>query len=112
MIPAPGVMHASPVIMPCTAPITEGFPKKMTSKVVHTRRLVAAEMFVFSTAIEAVRFAAYGAPPLNPDHPIHNNPAPASISSTLFGGNLSLSLFNLGPTCTIYQCCHHQKPSC
>jgi len=108
MIPAPGVMHARPVIMPCTAPITEGFPNTMTSKVVHTRRLVAALMFVLSTAIEDATFAAYGAPPLNPDHPIHNNPAPASISSTLFGGNLSLSLFNLGPTCTIYQ---YHKPT-
>jgi len=70
----------------------------MTSREVQTRRLVAAQMLVFTTAIEASTLAAYGAPPLNPDHPIHSNPPPASISSTLFGGNLSLSLFNLGPT--------------
>ena len=113
-IPAPGVMHTSPVIMPWTAPITEGFPKKATSREVHTRRLVAAHMFVFNTAMEDAVFAAYGAPPLKPDHPIHSNPAPASISSTLFGGNLSLSLFSLGPTCTyIHMCCgRSQKPSC
>jgi hypothetical protein len=72
----------------------------MTSRVVHTKRLVAAQMFVFNTAIEAATFAAYGAPPLKPDQPIHSNPEPASMSNTLFGGNLSLSLFILGPTCT------------
>lgn len=94
-------MHTSPVIIPCTAPITDGFPKNMTSRDVQTRRLVAAHMFVFNTAIEASMFAAYGAPPLNPDHPIHSSPAPASISKTLLGGNLSLSLFSLGPTYTI-----------
>ena len=65
--PAPGVMHARPVIIPCTAPITDGLPKKTTSRVVHTRRLVAAEMFVFNTATEAAMLAAYGAPPLNYD---------------------------------------------
>nr|GMC95408.1 hypothetical protein Iba_chr05cCG8260 [Ipomoea batatas]GMC99716.1 hypothetical protein Iba_chr05eCG8350 [Ipomoea batatas] len=54
----------------------------MTSRVVQTRRLVAAEILVFRTAKEAVRFAALGAPPLKPDHPIHRSPAPASISST------------------------------
>lgn len=100
ILPAPGVIHTSPVIIPWTAPITEGLPKKTTSREVHTRRLVAAQMFVFNTAIEDATFAAYGAPPLNPDQPIHNNPAPASISNTLFGGNLSLSLFILGPTYT------------
>ncbi|PON53828.1 hypothetical protein PanWU01x14_199900 [Parasponia andersonii] len=41
----------------------------------------------------------YGSPPLNPVHPSHNNPAPASIRRMLFGGNLSLSLFSRGPTC-------------
>lgn len=98
-LPAPGVTQASPVIIPWTAPITDGFPKNMTSRQVHTSRLVAALMLVFSTATEAVMLAAYGAPPLKPDHPIQSSPAPASMSSTLFGGNLSLSLLSLGPTC-------------
>jgi len=60
---------------------------------------VAAQMLVFSTAIDESVFAAYGSPPLKPAHPSHSSPAPANISSTLFGGNLSLSLFDLGPTC-------------
>ena len=45
-------MTTSPVIMPCTAPITEGFPNTATSKQVHINRLVAAQMLVFTTAIE------------------------------------------------------------
>ena len=44
--------------------------------------------------------AAYGAPPLNPDHPIHSSPAPVSMSSMLLGGNLSRSLGSRGPTYT------------
>jgi hypothetical protein len=92
-------MHTSPVIMPCTAPITEGLPKKMTSRQVQVRRLVAALTFVFSTAIEAVMLGEYGAPPLKPAQPSHSSPPPAIMRSMLFGENLSLSLFNLGPTC-------------
>lgn len=57
-LPAPGVMQASPVIIPWTAPMTEGFPKKITSRVVHMRRLVAALMFVLRTATEASILAA------------------------------------------------------
>jgi hypothetical protein len=83
--------------------MTEGFLKKMTSSQVHTRRLVAAQMLVLRTAMEESILAVYGSPPLNPAHPIHSNPAPANISSTLFGGNLSLSFVDLGPTCIIYK---------
>lgn len=98
-LPAAGVMQTRPVIMPWTAPMTEGFLKKMTSSHVHTRRLVAAQMLVLRTAMDESVLAVYGSPPLNPAHPIHSSPAPASISSTLFGGNLSLSFFDRGPTC-------------
>ena len=83
--------------------MTEGFLKKMTSSQVHTRRLVAAQMLVLRTAMEESILAVYGSPPLNPAHPIHSNPAPANMSSTLFGGNLSLSFVDLGPTCIIYK---------
>jgi hypothetical protein len=97
-LPAPGVMTTRPVIMPWTAPITDGFPNTNTSKPVHTNKLVAAQMFVLMTARDAIRLEATAAPPLNPAHPIHSNPAPASISKTLLGGNLSRSFVNLGPT--------------
>lgn len=98
MVPAPGVMQTRPVIIPWTAPITDGLPKNTTSSDVQMRRLVAAHMLVLRTATEAVMFAAYGAPPLNPDQPIHSRPAPASMSRTLFGENRSRSLLSLGPT--------------
>jgi hypothetical protein len=99
MVPAPGVMQTRPVIMPCTAPMTDGLRKKMTSRQVHMRRLVAAQTLVLSTATDAAMLAAYGAPPLNPAHPIHSSPPPAIISRMLFGENRSRSLFSLGPTC-------------
>lgn len=91
-------MQTRPVIIPCTAPMTEGLLKKMTSSHVHTKRLVAAQMLVLRTAMDESVLAAYGSPPLKPAHPIHSNPDPANVSTTLFGGNLSLSFFTLGPT--------------
>uniref|UniRef100_J3M810 Uncharacterized protein n=1 Tax=Oryza brachyantha TaxID=4533 RepID=J3M810_ORYBR len=91
-------MQTRPVIMPCTAPITDGLRKKMTSRQVHMRRLVAAQTLVLSTATDAAMLAADGAPPLNPAHPIHSSPPPAIISRMLFGENRSRSLFSLGPT--------------
>ncbi|BAS87275.1 Os03g0838450, partial [Oryza sativa Japonica Group] len=97
-VPAAGVMQTRPVIMPWTAPTTEGFLKKMTSRHVQTMRLMAVQMLVLRTAMEATELAAYGPPPLNPAHPIHSNPAPVSVNSMLFGGNLSLSFYETGGT--------------
>ena len=101
-------MTTSPVIIPCTAPMTDGLPNTSTSKHVHTNKLVAAQMLVFMTAREAIRLADSAAPPLNPAHPIHSSPAPANISNTLLGGNLSRSFVSLGPTC-IQQAQKHDK---
>ncbi len=58
IIPAAGVMTTRPVIMPCTAPITDGLPKKTTSNTVQTRRLMAAQMLVLMTAMEESMLAA------------------------------------------------------
>ncbi len=99
ILPAAGVMTTSPVIMPCTAPMTDGLLKKMTSSKVHTRRLMAAQMLVLMTAMEESMLAEYGSPPLNPAHPNHSSPAPVNMSNTLLGGKRSLSFVNLGPTC-------------
>ncbi len=98
ILPAAGVMTTRPVIMPCTAPMTDGLPKKMTSSKVHTRRLMAAQMLVLMTAMEESMLAEYGSPPLNPAHPNHSSPAPVNMSNTLLGGKRSLSFVNLGPT--------------
>lgn len=99
-------MQTRPVIIPCTAPMTEGLLKKMTSSHVHTKRLVAAQMLVLRTAMDESVLAAYGSPPLKPAHPIHSNPDPANVSTTLFGGNLSLSFFTLGPTWNSINVCY------
>ena len=98
--PAAGVMQTRPVIMPCVAPITEGFSKKIMSSKSHVSRLVAVHTWVLRTARDASALTEKGSPPLNPVHPIQSRPAPASISRMLFGGNLCLSLLALGPTCT------------
>lgn len=55
--PAAGVMHTKPVIMPCVAPITEGFPKKIMSRKSHTSKLVAAHTCVLMTARDASMLA-------------------------------------------------------
>ncbi len=44
--------------MPCTAPMTDGLPKKMTSRIVHVRRLMAAHTLVLMTAMEESTLAA------------------------------------------------------
>jgi len=68
--PAAGVMATRPVIIPWTAPMTEGFLKKMMSMTVQTRRLIAVAMLVLITAAPASGLAAYGSPPLKPFQPI------------------------------------------
>jgi hypothetical protein len=97
-LPAAGVMTTRPVIIPCTAPMTEGLLNTSTSKLVHISKLVAAHMFVLMTAMEESMLAENGSPPLKPAHPSHRRPAPASMSNTLLGGKRSRSFVNLGPT--------------
>lgn len=97
-LPAAGVMTTRPVIIPCTAPMTEGLLNTSTSKLVHINKLVAAHMFVLMTAMEESMLAENGSPPLKPAHPSHRRPAPASMSNTLLGGKRSRSFVNLGPT--------------
>lgn len=92
-------MQTKPVIIPCTAPITEGLPEKNVSRMSQVSKLVEAQTWVLRTARDASVLATYGSPPLNPVQPIQSRPAPASIRMMLFGGgNLSLSFSVLGPT--------------
>lgn len=65
-----------------------------------TKRLVAVQIWVLSTAREVILPAARGDPPLKPVHPIHKKPAPANICSILLGGKCCLSCEFLGPTYT------------
>jgi len=52
------VIATRPVIMPWTAPITEGFLKKIMSNEVHMSKLTAVARFVFKTAAPASGEAA------------------------------------------------------
>ena len=95
IVPAAGVMQTKPGIMPCVAPITEGFPKKRITKkepseqasgrtdvcVKDGQRCVYANSIRISTV---------------------ESSAPVSIRITLFGGNLSLSFTALGPPASFH----------
>lgn len=56
-VPAAGVMQTKPVIMPCTAPITEGFPKTNVSRMTQVSKLVAAQTCVLRAASDASTLA-------------------------------------------------------
>ena len=58
---------------------------------------MAVQILVFKTATPASGEAAYGSPPLKPFHPVHNMPAPASISVTLEGLASTRSISRRGP---------------
>jgi len=51
-------MQTRPVIMPWTAPMTEGLVKTIMSRESQTRRLVAVQRWVFKMAMDASRLAA------------------------------------------------------
>lgn len=91
-------MQTSPVIIPCTAPMTELLRYTAMSSDSHTRRLVAVHTCVFSTASDVIWFAASGEPPLKPVQPIHKKPAPPNMLMMLLGGKCCLSCECLGPT--------------
>ncbi|BAT12306.1 Os11g0105350 [Oryza sativa Japonica Group] len=97
-----GVMHTRPVIMPCTAPTTDGLPRTATSQQTQATMLVVAQMCVLSTATDESVLAEKGSPPLKPVHPIHRMPAPATITTRLpplaVAISSSSSSFLLGPT--------------
>ncbi len=95
--PAAGVMATKPVIIPCTAPMTDGLLKKMRSIMTQTRSETAVQIFVLSTATPASGEAAYGSPPLKPFHPVHKIPAPTSMRVTLLGFASTRSAGMRGP---------------
>ena len=77
--------------------MTDGFLKKMISMIVHVSKLIAVQIFVFSTATPASGEAAYGSPPLKPFHPVHRIPAPTNMRVTLDGLASTRSLSRRGP---------------
>ena len=95
--PAAGVIATKPVIMPCTAPMTDGLLKKMRSMIVQVSRDTAVHRLVFKTATPASGDAAYGSPPLKPFQPVHRIPAPTNMRVMLLGFASTRSAGSRGP---------------
>jgi len=79
-------MVPSPATIPVTIPSTEGLPWRTHSMPIHAREPAAAEMWVTSMAMPASPFAASAEPPLKPNQPTHNIPAPVTVMVRLWGG--------------------------
>src|SRR5512143_3477161 len=84
--PDAGVIVPRPATIPVTAPSALGLPNRIHSATNHTKAPADAEMCVTSIAIAASPFAASALPPLKPNQPTHNMPAPATVNVMLCGG--------------------------
>jgi hypothetical protein len=80
-------MVPSPATMPVTMPSTEGLPWRSHSMPIQASAPAAADMWVTSIAMLALPLAASADPPLKPNQPTHNMPAPATVSVRLWGGS-------------------------
>ena len=78
-------MATRPTTAPIAAPIAEGLSPLMASKATHVTIAVAAAVLVFKNADTAIPSAASELPPLNPNHPSHNNAAPSNTNGTFAG---------------------------
>ena len=79
-------MVARPATIPVTAPSTLGLPKRIHSATIQTNAPAAADMCVAAIAMAASPLAASALPPLKPNHPTHNMPAPMTVKVRLCGG--------------------------
>src|SRR5512142_1966703 len=82
--PAAGVIATSPTTAPVTIPRTLGLLSSQLNSI-QERPAAAAAVFVVTTALTASPFAPSALPPLKPNHPIHNNPAPRMLYGILWG---------------------------
>src|SRR6056300_311343 len=74
--PDAGVIDARPAIVPVTMPTKDALPYLNFSHAAHVSDVVAAEICVTVRAMAAPPSAASCEPPLNPNQPTHNIPAP------------------------------------
>src|SRR5687768_18509765 len=82
-IPAPAVDVAKPATAPLATPNTVGFPRCFHSASIHARAAETAVKCVTVTAPTAVAFAPRALPPLKPNQPSHNKPAPNKIKGKI-----------------------------
>src|SRR5688500_16423536 len=77
-------MATRPTTAPVTIPRTLGLSFRQLRNI-QTTAAAAAAVFVVTTALTASPLAAKALPPLNPNHPIHNKPAPKTVNGILLG---------------------------
>src|SRR5512134_232182 len=81
--PAAGVIATRPTTAPVTIPSTLGLLSRQLRNI-QTTAAAAAAVFVVTTALRASPLAASALPPLKPNQPIHNKPAPRTVNGMLF----------------------------
>src|SRR5215207_4924534 len=82
--PAAGVIATNPTTAPVTIPSTLGLLSRQLRNIQATVDAAAA-VFVVTKALTANPLAASALPPLKPNHPIHNRPAPRTVKGMLLG---------------------------
>src|SRR6185503_9992318 len=82
--PAAGVIATKPTTAPVTIPRMLGLLSRQL-KNIQTTAAAAAAVLVVTTALTASPFAASALPPLKPNQPIHNKPAPRTVNGILLG---------------------------
>src|SRR5438128_2076893 len=83
--PLAGVTATSPATTPEANPSAVDFPLCIHSTSIHARPAAAAADCVAAKAAPARGELLVALPPLNPNHPTHNRPAPRRVSTMLFG---------------------------
>ena len=87
--PAAGVIVANPATAPVANPTAVALPTLIRSIKSHTNAAAEAPICVLIIALAAASLAANADPPLKPNQPTHNNPAPATVRAGLWG-NISV----------------------
>src|SRR5246500_78689 len=90
--PDAGVIATSPATAPEQMPITVGLPRIIHSTSIQVKPAVAVAVCVTSIAMPACIPAETAEPALKPNQPTHSSEAPIMVSTTLWGGPVSLRL--------------------
>src|SRR3984893_17575617 len=90
--PEAGVMATSPATAPEQTPSTVGLPFTIHSTIIQVKPAVAVAVWVTSLARPACGPAVTAEPALKPNQPTHSSEAPIMVSTTLWGGPVSLRL--------------------
>src|SRR6202051_4634563 len=90
--PEAGVIATRPATAPEQTPSTVGLPRHIHSRSIQVKPAVAVAVWVTSIAMPACMPALTADPALNPNQPTQSSEAPIMVSTTLWGGPVSLRL--------------------